>query len=285
MRAAPIRRWLAGASVFCLVAATTFLSCCGDGTSLADHIAEQSGAGGAGQASAAERNEAYGDRIAGMQQQRAGDQRSEFFSRAGQNNAVEVVVTGVTGDPAAAGVYLRKKLFKAAYSDYADASKQAAGALQMLMARYDERLGRLADYCAQFDELPHTLWRFRISSVIDFPSQLPAVLMAMHCPRIEAKDFQSHFERARAHRAERDVFEPRPLGRAFALPVWQRWAPPEIERIPHGTDLAQAGDHGPSFAAALGAPPAGELWHDDGEASRESTAGEPIAPDEGANAK
>ncbi|HEX6985420.1 MAG TPA: HEAT repeat domain-containing protein [Planctomycetaceae bacterium] len=124
MTAAPNLRF-PGVFAFCLLAAAASLAGCGDGKSLADHIAESSGSGGGATAAAPAGGDSYSDRIAGMQQRRVGDQRAEFFERAGQGNAVEVVVTGVTGDPAAAGTYLRKKLFKAAYDDYANAAKQA----------------------------------------------------------------------------------------------------------------------------------------------------------------
>jgi len=129
---------------------------------------------------------------------------------------------------------------------------QAIAALEMNMERYEERLARFADHCAQFDELPLMVWRFRNQSVMDFANQLPAVMLALHCPRIGASDFVAHSERAKVLWPNVYTFDPQRKGRDFALPVWQRWNRNEIEPIPLGTDLGVAAERWPSLAAAIG---------------------------------
>jgi signal transduction histidine kinase len=130
---------------------------------------------------------------------------------------------------------------------------QAAAALEMSMERHEERLGRLADHGAQFEELPLMVWRFRHHSIMDFATQLPAVMLALHCPKIGAGEFGAHHERAKTMWPPPNAytFDPKPGGRRYALPVWQRWNRTEIDPIPLGADLGRAGDRWPSFEPAL----------------------------------
>jgi hypothetical protein len=97
---------------------------CGDGQSLGDAIAAPSGVREAAHDSA-DQSEAYQDRLNESRAQRLHTHQADFFTKHGKDKSVEVVVTGVNGDPAAASTYLRKKLFKAAYEDYANASSKA----------------------------------------------------------------------------------------------------------------------------------------------------------------
>lgn len=149
---------------------------------------------------------------------------------------------------------------------------QTVRTLQMLLGRYEERLGRLADHCAQFDELPLMVWRFRNHAVMDFANELPAVMLALHCPRIEASEFVAHHERAAVVWPPPNVytFDPQRNGRDFALPVWQRWNRNEVVPIPLGTDLGVAGENWPSFLAAIGTKNA---WYDSRPATVRRTDG------------
>jgi signal transduction histidine kinase len=149
---------------------------------------------------------------------------------------------------------------------------QTVGSLQLLLGRYEERLGRLADHCALFDELPLMVWRFRQHSVMDFANELPAVMHALYCPRIEAADFAAHHERAATVWPKPNVytFDPQRHGRKFALPVWQRWNRTEIEPIPLGSDFSRAGERWPSVAAAIGTKNA---WYDSRPATVRRTDG------------
>ena len=113
------RQW-----VMAVVAIAPLLSGCGDGRSLGDAIAAPSGVTEAA-AGSADPNEAYQGRLDQSRAQRLQEHQSDFFTSHGKDKSVEVVVTGVSGDPAAASTYLRKKLFKAAYEDYANASSKA----------------------------------------------------------------------------------------------------------------------------------------------------------------
>ncbi len=153
-------------------------------------------------------------------------------------------------------------------------ARQAVAALEMNMERYEERLGRLADHCAQFDELPLMVWTFRHRTATDFAAQLPGVMLAVHCPKIEAKDFQAHFERGSAlWPPGQYTFDPRRGGREFALPVWQRWNRNEIEPIPLGADLGVASERWPSLAPAIGQR---NSWSDDRPSTVRRTNGTPV---------
>lgn len=153
-------------------------------------------------------------------------------------------------------------------------ARQTAAALEMNMERYEERLGRLADHCAQFDELPLMVWTFRHRTVTDFPAQLPGVMLAVYCPKVAAKDFQAHFERGSAlWPPGHYTFDPRRGGRSFALPVWQRWNRNDIEPIPLGADLGVAHERWPSLAPAIGQRNA---WSDDRPSTVRRTDGKPV---------
>ena len=129
--------------------------------------------------------------------------------------------------------------------------RQAAAALEMNMERHEERLARFADHCAASNELPPAVWSFRQNRVIDLQGNLPAVMLAVYCPKVLAAEFQSHAERGRAVWAENYVFNPKSDGRLFALPAWQQWNRAGFRPIPRGTDLGQATETLPSLAPAL----------------------------------
>jgi hypothetical protein len=114
-------------SELCLagLAVMLMLTGCGGGQSLGDAIAGNSGSSTPGASANNDQSEAYQDRLNQSRAQRLENHQSEFFTKNGADNAVEVVVTGVGGDPAAASTYLRKKLFKAVYFDYANAATKA----------------------------------------------------------------------------------------------------------------------------------------------------------------
>ena len=132
-------------------------------------------------------------------------------------------------------------------------TRQIAASLEQNMERYEERLARLADYCAQFEELPQHIWSFRSQTMTDLDGNLPAVVHAVYCPKITATNFQSHLERGRAVWQESYLFDPteRP-GRDVALPVWQFWSRSGTERVGLGTDMATESESHPSLLPALG---------------------------------
>ncbi len=116
---------------------------------------------------------------------------------------------------------------------------QIAALLESTMERYEERLARLADHCAQFDELPSQIWFFRRERMTDLNGNLPNVTHALYCPRIAAADFTAHAERGRIVWPKGYAFDPeaRP-DRDFALPVWQSWTRHGYQAIAPGTYLA-----------------------------------------------
>ena len=129
---------------------------------------------------------------------------------------------------------------------------QITANLEQNMERYEERLARLADYCAQFEELPPSIWSFRSQSMTDLDGNLPAVLHAVYCPKITATNFQTHLARGRAIWEKSYLFDPTELpGREVALPVWQFWSRPGAERVPPGTDMAAESESHPSLLPAL----------------------------------
>jgi len=119
-----LARRLGCISAIAMIPLTLSLAGCGDGQSLGDAIAAPSGVTGVA-ADNANQNEAYQNRLDESRAQRLHEHQAGFFTKHGKDKSVEVVVTGVNGDPAAASTYLRKKLFKAAYEDYANASSKA----------------------------------------------------------------------------------------------------------------------------------------------------------------
>lgn len=129
---------------------------------------------------------------------------------------------------------------------------QIAALLESTMERYEERLARLADHCAQFDELPAQIWFFRRERMTDLNGNLPNVTHALYCPRIAAADFAAHAERGRIVWPKGYAFDPeaRP-DRDFALPVWQSWTRHGYQAIPPGTDLAEAADWRPALTRGL----------------------------------
>jgi signal transduction histidine kinase len=137
---------------------------------------------------------------------------------------------------------------------------QVAAALEMNMERYEERLARLADHCATFEELPTAVWYFRRNTVTDIQGNLPAVMLAVYCPKVAAADFQAHLERGRAVWPNDYVFDPaNRLGRAYALPVWQNWNRTGFIPVPLGTDMMVANGSFPSLQPML---PKSRAWSD-----------------------
>ncbi|MCW5550957.1 MAG: sensor histidine kinase [Verrucomicrobiae bacterium] len=127
--------------------------------------------------------------------------------------------------------------------------------LEGTMERYEERLARLADHCAQFDELPAEVWEFRRSAMTDFSYNLPSVMQAAYCPKIVAAEFESHAARGRALKGESYAFDPESVpGRELALPVWHSWSRSGFPPLQAGTDLARPSTWYPPLAAGLARP-------------------------------
>lgn len=125
--------------------------------------------------------------------------------------------------------------------------------LEGTMERYEERLARLADYCAQFDELPAQVWSFRLSAMTQPSHNLPSVMHVAYCPKIIDADFQAHAERGRVVHGSNYAFDPQPQpNRELALPMWHRWSRGGFQPIETGTDLAREGSWHPSMRTALG---------------------------------
>lgn len=121
------------------------------------------------------------------------------------------------------------------------------------MERYEERLARLADYCAQFEELPAQVWSFRLSAMTQPGHNLPSVMHVAYCPKIVAADFKAHAERGRVVHGDKYAFEPQPhLDRELALPVWRFWSRTGFQPLRPGTDLAREGAWHPAMRTALG---------------------------------
>ncbi|MCL4785192.1 MAG: CHASE domain-containing protein [Verrucomicrobia bacterium] len=121
------------------------------------------------------------------------------------------------------------------------------------MERYEERLARLADYCAQFEELPAQVWSFRLSAMTQPGHNLPSVMHVAYCPKIVAADFKAHAERGRVVHGDKYAFEPQPHpDRELALPVWRFWSRTGFQPLRLGTDLAREGAWHPAMRTALG---------------------------------
>lgn len=121
------------------------------------------------------------------------------------------------------------------------------------MERYEERLARLADYCAQFEELPAQVWSFRLSAMTQPGHNLPSVMHVAYCPKIVAADFKAHAERGRVAHGDKYAFEPSPQpDRELALPVWRFWSRTGFQPLRPGTDLAREGAWHPAMRTALG---------------------------------
>lgn len=127
-----------------------------------------------------------------------------------------------------------------------------AALLESTMERYEERVGRLADHCAPFDELPTQIWNFRRSSMTDLDGNLPNVVHAVYCLKIPATGFEAHATRGREKWKGGYAFDPQAeTGRAIALPVWQYWSRQGFEPVVRGSDMAQEADWHPSLLPAL----------------------------------
>lgn len=121
------------------------------------------------------------------------------------------------------------------------------------MERYEERLARLADYCAQFAELPAEVWSFRLNAMTEPRYNLPSVMHVAYCPKIVAADFKAHAERGRAVHGDKYTFDPQPQpDHELALPVWRFWSRTGFQAVKPGTDLAREGAWHPAMRAALG---------------------------------
>src|ERR1043165_3747570 len=129
---------------------------------------------------------------------------------------------------------------------------QTSGMVEETMERYEERLSRLADYCAHFRELPNKVWQFRRERMTDFNGNLPAVIHAGYCPKILASDFEAHLDRGRTNWGKAYRFNPeRHPGRERALPVWQYWSREGFQQIEPGTDMAEEAPWHPSLLESL----------------------------------
>lgn len=129
--------------------------------------------------------------------------------------------------------------------------------LEGTMERYEERLARLADHCAQFDELPDGVWSFRRSEMTDLTYNLPSVMLAVYCLNVAATNFESHAAHGRAVKGSQYAFDPRPHPyRPHALPVWHTWARSGFSQVKPGTDMAEAESWHPSLAGGLARTPA-----------------------------
>lgn len=125
--------------------------------------------------------------------------------------------------------------------------------LEGTMERYEERLARLADYCAQFEEMSAAVWDFRLHEMTLPASDLPSVMHLAYCPKVVPAEFSDHFARGRAVQGEQYVFSPEVRSeREVALPVWRSWSRAGFERIRPGTDLAAETESHPAMRAALG---------------------------------
>jgi len=128
----------------------------------------------------------------------------------------------------------------------------SAALLEKHMERYEERLARLADYCAQFEELPTEIWYFRRNEMTDLSGNLPCVTHAAYCPKIISANFEAHLARGRTLWSQLYRFDPPPApGRDCALPVWQFWSHPEFKAIKRGMNMAEESDWHPSVVRAL----------------------------------
>ena len=132
-------------------------------------------------------------------------------------------------------------------------TRQIAAALESNMERYEERLARLADHCAQFEELPTQVWSFRQAAMTDLEGNLPAVRHALYCPKVVATNFQRHLDRGQLVWDGRYQFDPTPQPRRdLALPAWQAWGRSGFTAIARGTDMAAETNGHPSLRLALG---------------------------------
>jgi signal transduction histidine kinase len=127
--------------------------------------------------------------------------------------------------------------------------------LETTMERYEERLARLADHCALFEELPPEVWSFRSGRVTDFNYNLPSILQAVFCPKIKQGNFETHAERARTLKSRAYEFDPeRRPNQKLALPVEFQYTRAGVVKIPLGTDMAYSTNWHPSLEPALGQP-------------------------------
>ncbi len=68
---------------------------------------------------------AYEARLAQERMKSAENQKADLQRQYGMDKVVTVIINGVPGDPVAADKYLNRKLFRASYHDYSEASKRA----------------------------------------------------------------------------------------------------------------------------------------------------------------
>jgi signal transduction histidine kinase len=135
---------------------------------------------------------------------------------------------------------------------FRDEAQLRAAFLEKSMERYEERLGRLADYCGMSNEISRDVWSFRSTHMTDIKGNLPSAIHVVYCPKVLAKDFEAHWERGCNTWRQRYQFDPVQLpGREYALPAWQCFSEAGFEPILPGTDLAIDEACHPSFANAL----------------------------------
>lgn len=116
--------------------------------------------------------------------------------------------------------------------------------LESTMERYEERLGRLADFCAQHPDLPSAAWRFRLE-VTDPAYNLPAVTALAVGLRAAAESVAGD---AQAVSSSGPPPPPR------SLPVRLAYARRGFPALTNGTDLAVAVGWRESLADGLSRP-------------------------------
>lgn len=125
--------------------------------------------------------------------------------------------------------------------------------LEGTMERYEERLARLADYCAQFDELSAAVWNFRLTAMTEPSYNLLSVMHVAYCPKIVPAAFGDHAAHGRKVHGETYRFNPAAgWDHELALPVWRAWSRSGFPRIQAGTDFATESLWHPSLEPALG---------------------------------
>lgn len=125
--------------------------------------------------------------------------------------------------------------------------------LEGTMERYEERLARLADYCAQSDDISVAEWNFRVGEMTQPNYNLPSVMHLAYCPKITAAEVRNHVARGRAVHGNQYASDLQlDSDHAVVLPVWHCWSRQGFQRIRPGTDLAQETESHPALGAALG---------------------------------
>lgn len=133
----------------------------------------------------------------------------------------------------------------------------AAGFIETIMERYEERLGRLAMACVLDPWMTPGAWAFEVFDAVELAHNMPAVLQVIYCPKVRPEDYESHQARGREILGPTYSLQPPPEAK-FALPVWVSRTRAEFERIPLGKDLQQL-DHLRNTGVAAVVNPAGRV--------------------------